>query len=258
MGRPLTELISVYLEQKKSALGNPMLVCDGVHVSLVSGLTLSEHASALTAHCSSSHVPPCISCSRCLKVIEIVYEQGYCILSEAYKLVSEVVKYTAERARNKLLQMPLVAIRIGDPDTGYSFTVLVEKFSGTDYSKFRAILNGLVPVKPAEGDSLKKSVVKMLLSVAQSDRERNCLRYAIYHASGMTPTEIRRKYGFQDMAARASDVDMALSEVQQIREAIYDLARVEDQALMEVLGIAPESSSSSSSTDEDVDSENVS
>lgn len=139
--------------------------------------------------------------------------------------------YTAERARNKLLQMPLVTIRIGDPNTGHSFTILMEKFSGTDYSKLGAILNGLVSV-PADGVSLRKSVVKMLLSIAQSDRERNCLRYAIYHASGMTPTEIRRKYGFQNMAIRASAVDEALSDIQQIREAIFDLASVEDQAVM--------------------------
>ena len=105
----------------------------------------------------------------------------------------------------------------------------------------------LVSVKPAGGDSLQKSVVKMLLSVAQSDRKRNCLRYVIYRASGMTPTEICRKYGLQGMAARASEVDEALSEIQHIREAIHDLASVEDWALLEVLGIPPESNYSSSS-----------
>ena len=232
-------------------------MCEGVHISSVSGLTLTEYAAALNAHCSSSHVnPPCTGCSRCLKLIEIVYEQGYCMLPEAYRLVSGDVKYTAEHARRKLIQMPLVAICIGDPITGHAFTILMEKFSGTDYSKFGAILNGLVSVKPAVGDSLRKSVVKMLLSVAQSDHERNCLRYAIYCASGMTPTDIRRKYGFQGMAARASEVDEALSEIQHIREAIHDLASVEDRALLEVLGIPPESNySSSSEADEDLNSE---
>ena len=74
--------------------------CEGVHISSVSGLMLSEYAAALTAHCSSSHVNPC---TGCLKLIEIVYEQGYCMLPEAYKWVSWEVKYTAERARRKLL-----------------------------------------------------------------------------------------------------------------------------------------------------------
>ena len=137
------------------------------------------------------------------------------------------------------------SIHIGDPITGHAFTIVMEKFSGTDFSKFGAILNGLVSVKPP-GGALDKSVVKMLLSVAQSDRERNCLRYAIYRAHPL-------KYGFQGMAARASEVDEALSEIQHIREAIHDLTSVEDRALLEVLGIPPESNYSEA--DEDLNSE---
>ena len=63
----------------------------------------------------------------------------------------------------------------------------------------------------------------------------------------MTLTEIRRKYGFQNMAVRASMVDEALSEIQHIHEAISDLAAIEDQALMDVLGITPAEGDSGSS-----------
>lgn len=72
-----------------------------------------------------------------------VLEQGYCILAEAFKLASPGVKYTAEHARRKFLQMPLISIRIGDPSRGQSFSILMETFAGMDYSKVGLILNGL-------------------------------------------------------------------------------------------------------------------
>ena len=74
----------------------------------------------------------------------------------------------------------------------------------------------------------------------------------------MTPTEIRRKYGFQNMAARASMVDEALSEIQHICEAISDLAAIEDQALMDVLGITPAEGDSGSSSEDDYSEANES
>lgn len=190
-----------------------------------------------------------------LKVANVVLEQGYCTLSEAFKLASPMVKYTAEHARRKLLQMPLICIRIGDPQKGQSCSILMEKFPGTNYSKLGGIINGLVSTQcsAGKGGILQKSVVKMLLSIAQSDRERKCLRYAIYSASGMTPTEARRRYGFQHMKRNAKEVEDALAEIQCIREAISDLASIEDTALLQSFGIDVESSCSSSESEDDPD-----
>ena len=100
------------------------------------------------------------------------------------------VTYTADRARS-VLQMPLVSVRIGNPTKGHSFSILMEKYHGTDYAKMGTILNGLANTLTPKGTSLEKSMVKILLSITQSDRERECVRYAIYKASGMTPTAIR-------------------------------------------------------------------
>ena len=127
-------------------------------------------------------------------------------------MVSPEVKYTAEHARRKL---PIISVRIGDPKKGNSLIILMEKFYGTNYPKLGAILNGLVSLNPtsSDGGKLQKSVVNMLLSIAQSDRERKCLRYAIYSASGMTPTEARRKLGLGNMKAVPKEVGEAVLEV---------------------------------------------
>ena len=82
-------------------------------------------------------------------------------------------------------------------------------------------------------------MVKMLLSIAQSDRERECLQYAIYKASDLTPSQARRRYGFEAMHVRALAVEAAVTEIQQVQEAIEDLhvACIEEQSVLTRLGI---------------------
>ena len=89
----------------------------------------------------------------------------------------------------------------------------------------------------------------MLLSITESDRERKGLRYAIFKSSGMTPTAIRRRYGFEHMSVHAEDVELTLSKIQQIHEAISELASTEDKALLQSFGLAEIDSSSEEKSD---------
>lgn len=72
----------------------------------------------------------------------------------------------------KFLQMPLVAVRIGDPAKGKSFSILMEMCPGIDYSKMGMILNGLtLNQTPEKGGTLEKAMAKLLLGITQSDHE---------------------------------------------------------------------------------------
>lgn len=247
------------MEQSKRPLCNQyqQKVCGSVYVSLIStSLSLSEYVQARAVHCSQTHCSVCQKCEGLLKVAKEVLDKGYCILSQAFRMARPSAKYCAERARGLLLQMPLVSITIGNPSKGRSFSILIEKFPGTDYAKIGTILNGLAMSFTPKESTLEKSVVKMLLSIAQSDRERECVRYAVFKASGMTATAVRRAYGFEKMGARALSVEAALSEVRQIREVIADLASAKDKAMLESFGIQiPDDSSSS---DEEIEEETLS
>ena len=53
------------------------------------------------------------------------------------------------------------------------------------------------------------------------------------------------------MPAHAREVESALSEIQEIREAISDLASIEDEALLQSLGIRTECSNISSESDKE-------
>lgn len=91
----------------------------------------------------------------------------------------------------------------------------------------------------------------MLLNLAQSPRERECLRVAIVKASGISSSKARRIYGFEKMDKRIVVVEESLSEAQRIREAVNDLAQSQDKALLQMYGIVDETNSSDSYSESD-------
>ena len=115
--------------------------------------------------------------------------------------------------------------------------MLLESSQGVDYKKLSNVLNSMDVLSKVDHKGLKKGTVKNLLNLAQSDRERECIRYAIFKASRMTPTRVRHRYGFEGMAKRAKKVEDVIDEVLSIREAINDLATIEDTAVLATLGI---------------------
>jgi len=72
----------------------------------------------------NSHEQPCEQCHRMLKVAGTVLKEGFCLLSDAFRIVSPTVGYTAEHACRKLLQSPLAAVRIGQASAGNSLFCL--------------------------------------------------------------------------------------------------------------------------------------
>ena len=249
MRRPIQELVNIFSDENKKELCNcaKQQVSSGVHVSLFKNLNVEEYVIARSEYCSRVHKQPCTNCTSMLSVLHIIQEMSFCLLSEAFKVVSPGHKYTAEIARRKLLQMPLVAIRIGKPNEGQSFTVLMEMFPDTDYTKIAMLINTLESKQKASSHShLEKSVVKLLLGIAQSDRERACMKYAIVNASNMTSSQARKTYGFQNIPLLNEKVNDALVTSQRIHEAIEDLVQVQDKSLLISMGIADSDSSAES------------
>ena len=249
MGRPKSELIPIYLAESKK---RPFIqrVSDGIYVSLISGLSLNDYIAARTEYCLHTHTPqPCTDCTKMLNVAKSILQGGYCTLKDAFQMISSEVKYTAERARRKLLQMPLVSIRVGKPNDGNSFTLLLEHIQHVDYRKMGMVMNVMAEKKQSPIKGLEKSSVRYLLNFAKSDRERECLRYAIVKVAGITPTEARRRFGFEGMVRRSAKVEETIAKAQEIREAIEELTATQDKALLLSHGIIPEESDTSS-TDE--------
>ena len=102
---------------------------------------------------------------------------------------------------------------------------------------------------------MEKSEVKALLGLAQSDHERELIRYSVFKSSGLTPTTARKQFGFERTQERSEHVQECIQEAQNIREAIIDkLTAVQDEALLASMGFSA-MSASESETDLGTDSE---
>ena len=164
------------------------------------------------SYCFSYHKSPCIKCEKFLLVAKSVLSEGYLSLRYAFSIISPNVKYSAEKAQRMLLQMPLVTLTVGVPSSGKSFTILLELFHGVDYLKYNLVINEMVSsLKEHNPRQMEKSCVKLLLGLAQSDRQRECMKYAVVKASGMTATQARNMYEFERMTEQ---VEKAIDEVQ--------------------------------------------
>ena len=108
-----------------------------------------------------------------LKIAEEILENGFTKLKNSYVQNFPLVKYDPTLARRRLLQMPLVCIRV-DYSPGRSECLLLKHVSGVNYNNMRTLLHKIVSTcnLTSPNTMVNKSVVKSLLGLCQSDRER--------------------------------------------------------------------------------------
>ena len=78
---------------------------------------------------------------------------------------------------------------------------------------------------------MTKTELKQLLMVAITEKERECIRYAVYKASNLTPTQAKLHFGLDSMKSRALKVQKCIDEVKEIDGAYSDFAHTQELAL---------------------------
>ena len=247
----MSDLVDIYSKFHTQKLSDFNIVSSDVFSSRVRGITLSEYRIARRAYCQMYHTPsPCSDCESFLKAADMILENGIEALSVVFKAAFPAVTYHPINAKRRLLQMPLVAIRISRPQKCQSQLYLLEKSEGFDYAKLTRFLSNNIAAASARKGIVKEEL-KELLKLTQSERERKCIRYAVYKASGASPSEARRLFGFEDMRSRALHVEACIKEAEEIYRAVDDLAHCQDQAVLDTYEI--ESSSVEESSDDETE-----
>ena len=145
------------------------------------------------------------------------------------------VTYHSVNARRQLLQMPLMISRVKkSSQNNQSGLFVMEKVDRFNYQGLIIFLNK-TPSQKSRTQGITRENIKQ---ITQSDRERECIRYTVYKHSGATPTEARRLFGFGSMKTRAAHVETCIKEAQEIHEAVDDMARIQDRALLDCLAVS--------------------
>ena len=92
------------------------------------------------------------------------------------------------------------------------------------------------------------------MKLAESNRERERLKYAIVKAAGISHSQAKSVYGFDNMSSRVNKVENALLEATAIRDAIENIANIKETAILCSFGIN-ETSDGSQNESMDDDSE---
>ena len=123
-----------------------------------------------------------------LQSAQEILENGFTKLKDSYVQNFPLVKYDPTLARCRLLQMPLVCIRV-DYSRGRSECLLLEHVSGVNYSNMRTLLHKVVSTSNFKSPNtmVSKSVVKSLLGLCQSDRENVFAMPSLSHPACLLP-----------------------------------------------------------------------
>lgn len=205
---------------------------NNIYISRFEGMTLSEFVKVKSFVCNISHntFNKKCSCDGLIKVAKFSDSNGYIKLKEAFELSSPGKSYTSSHARQKLLQMPLAVIGIGSPPKGTFCFLVVEKQPTVNYHLLQTLLEKTSESHQVE--RLSKNEVSKLLFLAESESEKERLRYAITKASLLSSTKAREIYGFHDMDKRMQKVKEAVKEAQSIKECIDKICKLKDKAFV--------------------------
>ena len=227
-------ILIIYRQQNKKTLCDKLQqkVSNNIYVSLFSGLSLCDYVTARTIFCELHHKHPCTQCIPLLNIAKYVLENGHIQLSTAFKQAYPTQKYKTDIAISRLLRMPLICIKPHEQNIWFLF----EQVVGLDVLKFFHLTNALFCAKKVTS-SLHKSEVQSIMSLAQSDRERELICYSIFRASGLSYTGAQKTFGFEAMKGREARVMKAIDEARAVSEMIDDLANTADLALLHSMGI---------------------
>ena len=106
---------------------------------------------------------------------------------------------------------------------------------------------------------MSKEELQKLLKLAESESERERLKYAVVKSSGLSNRKARSLFGIDDMTDKKRKVHQAMGEASAIREAIENIAKVKEKVVLQSFGVdcdeseSDESEASESETDTDDD-----
>lgn len=179
-----------------------------------------------------------------IKVADEVIACGFMKLKSAFQIVSpNVSRYKASEARRKLLRMPLACVGVGDRSKGTYCLYIVEKQSSVNYPVFQALLQKAMDKRSVLTPNLSSEELKELLYLAESESEKEMLKYVAVKASVLSNTKAREVYKINDVQKCKEKLDAAVNESKAIRESIEKIASLKDKALLSSFGFQVDSES---------------
>jgi hypothetical protein len=131
--------------------------------------------------------------------------------------------------------MPLAVVGVGMLKQKTFCLYLLNKLWPANWYIIQSIMAETCKHKQMHEEMAKEEVQK-LLNLAESESERERLKYAIAKSSGISNTKAKNIYGFSSLSERKTKVEKAMEEACAIKDAIENVAKIKEKALLQSLG----------------------
>lgn len=245
------DVLDRYDTQENRKLSEHLKIQENVYVSVYEGFSLKQYVDVRLFVCKQIHCQPCNDCLGMIDVAKRILNQGFIKLKTAMTISSPHVRnYKSSLARRKLLRMPLACIGVGKMEQGTYCMYLVEKQDKVNYSVFQTLLENASVKAGVNNVDISKKELTNLLYIAETESQRELLKYAVVKAAGLSNTKAKQMYGINDVKKRNKKIEDAMEKAVSIRKSIEKIAHLKDKALLSSLGIDCCSDTESSSESE--------
>ena len=129
----------------------------------------------------------------------------------------------------------------------------MEYTSGVDNTKVALLLQRAIH-QGTQSFTISKQELRMLLSVAQTQRERQLVSYGIVKSLGLSSKSAKHHFGITRVPNRIARVQQTITDMQALREVINQISHVKEKSILQKLGLDVDSEmSESNENDSDVE-----
>ena len=183
-------------------------------------------------------------CCGLVSVAKEIQEKGMVKVSKTLKKHFSGNTYSSEKAVRKFMSLPVVTFELGDASKGTQTPYMIERHPGVDYIKYVELLrsaSGAIDTS-CSSNSVNKEKLKALCEFASSEKDRKLIKYAM---CGDFSNKTAKKYGLSDWNRQKDEIESSVERSKEIREAVIELACLEEKTVLRSYGIEIESDSES-------------
>ena len=179
-------------------------------------------------------------------------------LAATYKVFFPLVNYKADQAIRKLMQMHVTVVQMSLNGPASQKLYVLESMPGADVQRVVKLAEKCLSQSPSE-TGMSKAILQDLCNLASNESDRLLIKYACCKGQNLPKKKSSALYGFSDFNRQESNINSAISELEEMREAVVLLAKVKDKAVLQGFGLdlssdeqnSTETCSSTTGTDED-------
>lgn len=221
---------------------------EGCYTSKIK-MSLSEFIFVRQEYCRENHSNDCLECPKLTTAASCIMTEKVVQLKNIYDeiFLNQGSRYKTDKAIKRLMQLPVIIFPVKNQQ---NVNLFVAESLGVNVLVVQKMIQKVLETRENEDVQLTKDTLSLLCELASSEKDKKLIKYTCLLSSGVSSTQAKRLYGISEPAALKTEVSKALEKVIEIQDAVNKLSSVQDECVLESLGIIDPTDDSDNSQDE--------